>query len=165
MRKYYSDLLQDNTDYRRKMRNINLKHKLLISCSAQVTDSMGVSDFKKSLPFYLAAVSFPIDVKKILKKASKNNSKQKAKFLAGTDIINNIERALGKFSKKILEDFIKMPEICVLLLNYLSKVNNDEYKEHYRMLKDLSNDSIREYHKTGIDSEEKVEAKIFDLAK
>jgi len=33
MRKYYADLLQDNSEYKRKMRNIKLKHQMLIQCS------------------------------------------------------------------------------------------------------------------------------------
>jgi len=165
MRQYYADLLQDNTNYRRKMRNIKLKHKLLISCSKEVADSIALSDFQKSLPFYLASVAFPIDVKKIMKKSAKSNSKHRSLFNQGVDIINNIETALSKFSKKVLEDFVKMPEICILLLNYLSKVDNQEYQEHYKMLKVMASDSISEYNNSQCDGELRVEEKLFDLCK
>jgi hypothetical protein len=32
MRKYYSDLVQDNSEYKRKIRNISVKHKTLVNC-------------------------------------------------------------------------------------------------------------------------------------
>lgn len=165
MRKYYSDLLQDNTNYRRKMRNVKLKHKLLISCSIEVTNNLKLEKFRKSLPFYLAAIAFPVDLKKIMKKGSKAKPKNKEDFESGVDIIDNIENALTKFNKKVLKDFTKMPEVSVLLLNYLGKVNNTEYQDHYKMLKDLATESIDEFECSEICPEEKVEDRLFELAK
>jgi hypothetical protein len=67
MKKYYSNLFQDNTNFRRKMRNIKLRHKMLIACSVDVSENLGISGFDKTLPFFLASIAFPLDMKKVLK--------------------------------------------------------------------------------------------------
>ena len=71
----------------------------------------------------------------------------------------------SEIEKKVLKEFTKMPEVSVLLLNYLGKVNNTEYQDHYKMLKDLATESIDEFECREICPEEKVEDRLFDLAK
>jgi hypothetical protein len=70
MKKYFADLIQNNTNYRRNMRNIRLKHKLLIESSKEVTEKLGYQMLVKSIPFFLASIAFPIDMKKALFKAA-----------------------------------------------------------------------------------------------
>ena len=163
MRKYYSDLLEDNSGFRRNMRNVNLKHKMLINCSIDVSNSMGVGSFKKSLPFFLASIAFPIDMKKVLKKTSKKKPGSKKDCELGTSIIKNIENAMTHYSKRVMKDFVKMPEVSTLLLNYLSKVDNPAYKGHYKMLKDMAEESISEYSRSEVDPCEKLEERLLDL--
>jgi hypothetical protein len=70
MKKYFADLIQNNTNYRRNMRNIRLKHKLLIESSKEVTEKLGYQMLVKSIPFFVASIAFPIDMKKALFKAA-----------------------------------------------------------------------------------------------
>jgi hypothetical protein len=44
MRKYYADLVQDNSEYRRKIRNIGIKHKTLIGCSLSLARILSLSN-------------------------------------------------------------------------------------------------------------------------
>jgi hypothetical protein len=142
MRKYYADLLQNNSAYKRKMRNIKLKHKMLIECSQLLTTSLNLGGYEDSLPFYLAAIAFPTDLRKILNKGIEKKPENQKEFESCKRVIDTIECALTRYSKKVLDDFIKMPEICKLLLNYLKKVRNEEYQEHYEMLTQMAKVSL-----------------------
>jgi len=136
---------------------------MLISCSVEVSDEVGHGNFKKSLPFFLASIAFPIDMKKILKKSRKSKPKSKGDLEAGADIVQNIEKALSNYSKKVLSDFVKMPEISTLLLNYLSKSNNPELGHHEKMMKDMAENSISEYQNSELDPSEKAEDRLVNL--
>ena len=142
MRKYYSDLMQDNTNYRRNMRNIKLKHKMLISCSEQVCKSLLKSETSHWTPFFLAAIAFPNDLKKILMKSLKTKRFSQSTISEALKNLEIIEGVMNKFSFKSLNEFIHINEISVLLLNYLSKVQNIEYKKHYEMLIEMATHSL-----------------------
>jgi hypothetical protein len=136
---------------------------MLINSSIDVSNAIDLSTFKKSLPFFLASIAFPIDMKKMLKKAAKNKPGNKRDFNSGVDIIKSIESAMTHYSKKVMKDFVKMPEVSALLLNYLSKVDSQAYKGHYKMLKDMAEKSISESSKNEADPEVKLEEKLILL--
>lgn len=145
------------------MRNINLKHRMLVSCSREMTSAFDAEKYERSLPFYLASIAFPIDVKKTLTKLAKSKAKNKDLIKEGFLIIDSIESAFSKYNKKVLEEFLKMPEVCVLLLHYLSKVEHEEYREHYKYLHSLATESIEVYESSNQLLGDKIEGQIFDL--
>jgi len=122
-----------------------------------------MKEYDETLPFYLAAIAFPTDLRKILLKASTNKPENAKEFNACKGILDTIENAMSRYSKKVLEDFIRMPEVSMLLLNYLSKRKNAEYKEHYKMLKEMAEVSLEKYSFTSAPKSYKVEANIFSL--
>ena len=123
MRKYYWDLIQDNTNFRRNMRNIKLKHKMLISCSNEIIEKSPLISKMKSITFYLAALAFPIDMKKFLKISLDKSKNAPNQVKHATEMIKIIECVMNNFSIKILNRFLEITEISILLVNYLSKVS------------------------------------------
>lgn len=142
MRKFYSELLQDNSEYKRKIRNIKLKHQKLIRCSLELAKTLSLGNSDEAVAFYLTAVAFPTDLKKILAKGISEEPENKGLFNEGIREIERIECALTRYSKRVMDEFIKIPEVCMLLLNYLDKVENEEYDDHYKMLKEMANESL-----------------------
>lgn len=142
MRKYYSDLVQDNSEYKRKIRNIKLKHKTLVSCALELAKTLALSSAPNNVAFYLTAIAFPTDLRKILSKAGEENPSSKHRYNIGMQAIDKIENAMTRYSKKVMNEFMDIPEVCLLLLNYLSKVENREYSEHIQMLKEMATESL-----------------------
>jgi len=147
MRKYYADLIQDNTGFKRRTRNTKLKHRMLLKSSAEILENTRDGAASKSLAFCLAAVALPCDMKKLLASLSKSRKVRKEVVAEGLLIIDVIESTLNRFSKKVLASFMSKPELCVLLLNYLGKVRNEEYQEHYDMLSDMAKNSVAKQSK------------------
>uniref|UniRef100_A0A7S3N951 Uncharacterized protein n=1 Tax=Euplotes harpa TaxID=151035 RepID=A0A7S3N951_9SPIT len=142
MRKYYADLLQDNTQYKRKIRNVKLKHQMLLTSSAELSESIQGTTGYKSLPFFLASLAFPCDMRKHLTSIAKARKITPDVTAEGTDVLDIIESTLNRFSKKILKRFMTKPELCSLLLHYLGKVHNNEYAQYYQMLDEMARSSI-----------------------
>lgn len=124
------------------MRNIKQKHNLLIRSSIELVNKLKLDYSSKSLPFYIAAIAFPNDVKKILQKSCKLNPEMKSDYLKCSNEIFNIEIALMRYSKKTLAELLNNADISVLLNHYLNKVHNSEYEEHNKFLKDLSRKTL-----------------------
>jgi hypothetical protein len=59
-----------------------------------------------------------------------------------------------------MNNFMRIPEICFLLLNYLSKVKNEEYKEHYVMLKEMANQTLHKITDNEASAETKPESVV-----
>lgn len=163
MRKYYSDLLQDNTEFTRKQRNIKIKHKRLVSGAIQIAETLGYSSNKYVVAFYLASVSFPQDFRKCLYNALKKNKAMADLILEAIDTINKIEITLTKFSKKVMDDFAELPEACLLLSHYLDRVNNPNYKGYFRILKNLAEAGINMREIRAREGEERFESKVMQL--
>ena len=140
-----------------------MKHQKLIYSTTQIANLLNISQFKDSLGFYLAAVAFPNDLKKILKNAIKDIPQHENEFKFGLQVLDKIDDALTKYSNRCMKEFIKIPEICVLLKNYLSKVQNPEYKEHYKNLNDMATTSLETFSKTKNEDYDCTVAKIFKL--
>lgn len=143
MRRYYADLLQSNTNYRRKIRNIHKKHQMLVASCTEIAKELCIEGYQESLPFFIAAISFPIDMRKILMKASRMKRGQDKSFIKGVEIIKHVEKAMLNFSEKTLKDYIDIPEISSLLLHYLSLVENRQYEEHYEFLREMAENRLK----------------------
>ena len=143
MRKYYWDLIQDNTYYRRTMRNVKLKHKMLISCSNEITEKFMSTSEMRSTTFILASIAFPNDMKKILKLSWEEKKNSMEIVNEALEKISTIEWAMNKFSMKNLSKFLEIYEVPILLMNYLSKVQNSEYIYYYTMLQEMAEKAIK----------------------
>ena len=99
------------SEHKRKIRNIRLKHKKLVSKAISVAQTLNFRQFDNSLGFYLAAIAFPSDFRKILKNGIEDNPKHYKVFNDGLKILNKVEEALIRYSKRILKAFVKIPEV------------------------------------------------------
>ena len=71
----------------------------------------------------------------------------------GIQIINLIENALNKFSKKIFNKLIEIPEIAYLVQHFINNSNESlesmkEYEECYKILDDKSKSVVEKYSQT-----------------
>lgn len=165
MRKYYADLVQDNSEYKRKIRNISLKHKTLINCCYNLAETLSLSESSASVAFYLSAIAFPTDLRKILNKSMEEFPESKNEFSIGLKAIDRIESAMTRYNKRVMKEFIGVPEICYLLLHYLGKVKNQEYVEFYETLKKMAGETLDLCSKGSITSVSTHESKIIEIIK
>ena len=165
MRKYYADLVQDNSEYKRKIRNIKLKHKTLINCCYNLSETLALSDSNTSVAFYLSAIAFPTDLRKILNKATSEFPENKNEFSTGLKAIDKIESAMTRYNKRVMKEFISVPEICYLLLHYISKMKNEEYGDYYKLLKEMANETLDSCSKGSLTSVSTQEGKIIEIIK
>ena len=103
------------SEHKRKIRNIRLKHQKLVSKAISVAQTLNFRQFDNSLGFYLAAIAFPSDFRKILKNGIEDNPKHYKVFSDGLKILNKVEEALIRYSKRILKAFVKIQLFIIYL--------------------------------------------------
>lgn len=165
MRKYYADLIQDNTDFDRKARNIKLKHQKLVNSAIIITRKLSLDGHTDIIAFYLLAFSFPIDFKKLLTLKLKMLDSDKALFSTALEALKGVETALSKYSKKVMHEFQNIPEACLLLQHYLTRVRNYKYQNYYKKLKKLSADGVSNNPHKATDPTDRFESKVIRLIK
>ena len=106
-------------------------------------------------------------MKRILMKAVVLKSSESEPFYLAMNLITKFEHIMCKFSTQGLEDFVAIPEIALLLLNYLSNVKNRRYRLHYSALRKLAEDSIAAFQNTAAaeatPKSEKCEVSVMEL--
>lgn len=75
-------------------------------------------------------------------KAASLRSDLSESFNSAIELIVKLEKIMCRFSERGLEDFISIPEIALLLLKYLSSVQNKRYRPHYERLRKMAEKSI-----------------------
>ena len=73
--------------------------------------ALSLSSSDNNVAFYLTALAFPTDLRKILVNAGEENPNNKSEFSVGIQAIDIIENAMTRYSKKVMQDFIRIPEI------------------------------------------------------
>ena len=72
-----------------------------------------------NFPFYYMAIAYPSELKKVLNEA-KNSQRNKVSIVnQSLSIVKLIENVLNRFSKRIFNDFMEIPEISVLVQYFL----------------------------------------------
>ena len=61
MRRFFCQLLEDHTDYNRKEKWINTKHKQLVKYISEGMEKLNFNSFGKNMSFYFAAFAYPSD--------------------------------------------------------------------------------------------------------
>lgn len=153
MRRYYCSKLETQTDYHRKEKRIKLKHQTLINCTHQIVEQLGLADFGPNIAFYFCLFAYSCDMRKILEKSKGQmylvDAPDADVFLINKAIqlINLIENALNRFSKKIFHRLMEIPEISYLIQHYFkhgheSYENNTEYLDCVKILDEKSRDVL-----------------------
>lgn len=158
MRRYYCGKLETMTPYLRKEKKIKLKHQTLIKCTKQIVDELGLNNFGPNMAFYFSLFAYSCDMRKILEKSKTTfyicaNSEDDIPLMnKAIQIINLIENALNRFSKKIFNKLIDIPEIAYMIQHFLAQnpeslENTKEYEECIKILDEKSRevlDSVNE---------------------
>ena len=124
MRRYFCQLLEESTDYDRKEKCINTKHKQLVKYISIGMEKLGFNSFGKNMPFYFAAFAYPSDMRKILEESKQQFRTQNETLSHATYIVELVDNWFNRFSKKILNDMLAIPQISFLIhYVYLDRLN------------------------------------------
>ena len=138
MRRYFCQLLEDNTDYNRKEKWINTKHKQLVKYISEGMERLGFNEFGKNMPFYFAAFAYPSDMRKILEESKQQFRTQNETISQAIFIVELIDNCFNRFSKKVLNDLLTIPQISFFINYYLSNVNDfSEYPKSFKSWYDV----------------------------
>jgi hypothetical protein len=141
--------METMTTYIRKEKKIKFKHQTLIKSIQRIVNELGLSDFGPNMPFYFSLFAYSCDMRKILDKSKAtpylcdNPNIDIDLINKAIQLINLIENALNRFSKKIFAKLINIPEISYMIQDYLSKnsdsfENSREYQECAKILNERS---------------------------
>ena len=153
MRRFYCAKLETMTPYLRKEKKIKLKHQTLIKCTKQIVEDLGLDKFGPNMAFYFALFAYSCDMRKILEKSKATfylcaNSEIDVPLInKAIQIINLIENALNRFSKKIFNKLIDIPEIAYMIQHFLAQnpeslENTREYEECIQILDEKSSEVL-----------------------
>jgi len=137
--------MESMTTYVRKEKKIKLKHQTLISSIKQIVKELGLESFGPNIAFYFSLFAYSCDMRKILEKCKANmylcNEDDVDIFIINKAIqlINLIENALNRFSKKIFHRLIEIPEISYMIQDFLTHARDeiDQTKEFDECVKIL----------------------------
>jgi hypothetical protein len=77
-------------------------------------------------------------LKKILERAAILRPQHRELFDCQVGKIERLQKAMGRFSNKILDDFFSFPEMSHLVLHYLSKAKKQKYEKYYSKLRKIA---------------------------
>jgi len=144
MRRFFCFKLETQTDYKRKEKKIKLKHETLVRCCEKITNDLGLASFSPNMSFYFSLFAYSCDMRKILEKLKANDPLADIALInKAISIINLIENALNRFSKKIFNRLIDIPEISHMIQYFLAEghesiENTREYRECIAILDEKS---------------------------
>lgn len=124
MRRFFCTLLESNTDYNRKEKCINTKHKQLVKCIFEGVEKLGFNQVGANMPFYFAAFAYPNDMKKILKESKQQFRVQNDLLCSASFIVRQVDNAFNRFSKKIFDEVLAIPQISFLIQYYLDNADD-----------------------------------------
>jgi hypothetical protein len=145
MRRFFCNLLESNTEYNRKEKCIFTKHKQLVKCIFEGIKKIGFNEVGPNMPFYFAAFAYPNDMKKILKESKQQFRIQNDLLCQASFTVRQIDNAFNRFSKKVFDEVLAIPQIAFLIKYYLE--NCDElvkdpkiFETCYEILREKSQD-------------------------
>lgn len=127
-----------------------LSIRTLLKVANKICEELGLDVFSPNMSFYFALFAYPCDMRKILDKF-KDSHKQIDSDLSdelteqirlanqAISIINLIENAMNRFSKKIFKRLMDIPEIAHMMKYFLQEGRNqlqtgNDYAECISML-------------------------------
>lgn len=139
MRRFFWQLLEDHTDYNRKEKWISTKHKLLVRYISEGMERLGFNDFGKNMPFYFAAFAYPSDMRKILEESKQQFRTYHETISQAIFIVELVDNCFNRFSKKVLNDLLTIPQISFFINYYLSNINESfsEYPKSFKSWYDV----------------------------
>lgn len=76
------------------------------------------------MPFYFAAFAYPSDMKKILKESKQQFRTQNELLCQATYLVHLVDNAFNRFSKKVFDDLLAIPQVAFLIQYYLDNAQD-----------------------------------------
>lgn len=130
MRRYYWKLLETTTGYNRKEKCLKSKHKELIKSLVEGMNKLNFNELGINMPFYFGAFAYPSDMRKILEESKQQFRTQNEILSQAIYIVELVDNCFNRFSKKVLNDLIAVPQFSFLIHYYLKNV--DDLSEYPR---------------------------------
>lgn len=121
MRRFYCQRIETLTKYNRKERKLNVKHQKLIKSCDEFVQTLDFAGFSYNMSFYLSLFAYSCDMKKILIEKSDKIKEDSKLIKKALSLIELIDSAMNRFSNKILEKLIAIPEISMLIQYFLTE--------------------------------------------
>jgi hypothetical protein len=130
MRRFYCHKMETSTAYKRKEKKIKFKHENLIKCCQLICEDLKLSEYSPNMSFYFSLFAYSCDMRKVFEKYKVNVAISKTTVTPevaerimminkAISIINLIENTLNRFSKKIFNRLIDIPEVAYLVQYFL----------------------------------------------
>lgn len=133
MRRYYCQLLESTTGYNRKEKCLKVKHKDLLKSLLKGMPMLNFSDFAPNMAFYFGAFAYPSDLRKILEESKQQFRTQNEVLSQAMFIVELVDNCFNRFSKKILNDILSVPQFSFLIHYYLENVDDlSEYPKPFQ---------------------------------
>jgi hypothetical protein len=130
MRRYYCKLLETTTGYNRKEKCLKSKHKELIKSLVEGMHKLNFQELGINMPFYFGAFAYPSDMRKILEESKQQFRTQNEILSHAIYIVELVDNCFNRFSKKVLNDLLAVPQFSFLIHYYLTNV--DDLSEYPR---------------------------------
>jgi len=124
MRRYYCKLLEGVTGYNRKEKCLQIKHKELLKSLKIGMMKLGFEDFSLNMAFYFGAFAYPSDMRKILEESKQQYRTQNEVLSQALYIVQLVDNCFNRFSKKVLNDILSIPQFSFFIQYYLTNVDD-----------------------------------------
>lgn len=124
MRRHYCKLLEDVTGYNRKEKCLHIKHKELLKNIVQGISKLNFSSFSNNMAFYFGAFAYPSDMRKILEESKQQYRTQNEVLSQALYIVQLVDNCFNRYSKKVLNDMLSIPQFSFLISYFLSNVDD-----------------------------------------
>ena len=120
MRRYFCKKFLQLTNFKKTEKQQKVRRENLVRCANHLVEQLDFSVPLKNFPFYYMALAYPSELKKVLNEAKNLYKNQSAVVNQTLSIVKLIENVLNRFSKRIFNSFMEIPEISVLVHHFLS---------------------------------------------
>lgn len=124
MRRHYCKLLEDVTGYNRKEKCLHIKHKELLKNIVEGISKLNFNNFASNMAFYFGAFAYPSDMRKILEESKQQYRTQNEVLSQALYIVQLVDNCFNRYSKKVLNDMLSIPQFSFLIYYYLSNVDD-----------------------------------------
>lgn len=128
MRRFFWNKFLAITKFKKTEKQLKVRKENLVKCVKELIPQLNLPEGLANYEFYYLALAYPSELKKVLNDA-KNTSKQQGNAVSQTlNIVKMFESVLNRFSKKIFNSFMEIPEIAFLVQHFLRE--NTEKLDH-----------------------------------
>jgi len=116
---------------------------------------LNFNDFSNNMAFYFGAFAYPSDMRKILEESKQQYRTQNEVLSQALYIVQLVDNCFNRFSKKVLNDMLSIPQFSYFINYYL--VNVDDLSEYPKPFQNCYKTLIQAKDNVGNYSENTIE--------